>query len=260
MEHRATIATYLDKLGIEPESTAVYIELIQHGHSSALQLAKATGISRTQVYRHLETLQHNSLVSVEQLNYGTLYRPLPLENIEGLLVNREVETATIRGNLGAMTAALQAIAGGSGPKATVQHYYGVAGLKQVTWNLTKATKEYRVFESAYLPTHLDKAFVRRWRERCMERNLTNYVLTNATQVHAKNIKPFEPSHTFMRHIDPNVFAVNFGAYLYDNVVTLLDYSAENTAATEIHHPTLHTIMRQLFDAMWLQGKPLDITP
>ncbi len=120
MEHASVITKYLGKLGIEPEAVTVYLELVKHGHSSALQLAKVTNISRTQVYRHLESLQQNGLVSPEQLSYGTLYRPLPLDNIEGLLANREAETAAIRRNLEAMTTALQAIAGGgSGPKATV---------------------------------------------------------------------------------------------------------------------------------------------
>ncbi len=259
MDQAATIANYLEKLGVEPDATAVYVELIKHGHSSALQLAKATGISRTQVYRHLEALQQHSLVSAEQLNYGTLYRPLPLENIEGLLANREAETAAIRNDLGAMTAALQALAGGSGPKATVQHYYGVAGLKQVNWNLTKANKEFRVFEAAHLSAHLDKAFARRTRERYIERGLTSYDLTNAVRVSAKEIEPFEPSRTFIRHIDPEVLTINFELYLYNDVVTLLDYSAENAMAIEVHHPALHAMMRQLFDAMWAQANPIQIT-
>src|SRR5687768_10101245 len=144
MDQVTIIKKYLGKLGIEPETVAVYLELVRHGHSSALQLAKTTNISRTQVYRHLEALQNHGLASAEQLSYGTLYRPMPIENIEGLLANQEAETAAIRRNLGAMTAALQALAGGTGPKATMQHYYGLAGIKQANWNITKADKEYRV--------------------------------------------------------------------------------------------------------------------
>lgn len=258
MDARATITKYLEKLGLEPDATAIYIELIRHGHSSALQLAKATHISRTQVYRHLEALQSAGLTSAEQLSYGTLYRPLPLENIEGLLANREAETAAIRRGLGGMVQTLQAIAGGTGPQATVQHYYGEAGLKQVNWNLTKADKEYRVFEAAHLSAHLDQAFARRYRERCIERKLTSYDLTNAISVTAKEIEPFDAERTFLRHIDPSLLTINFEVYIYNNVVALLDYSADNQMAIEMHHPTLQAMMRQLFDAMWSQATPLTI--
>lgn len=248
---------YLGKLGIEPESTRVYIALVKLGPASALQITKATQISRTQVYRHLESLQQNGLVSAEQLTYGTLYRSLPLENVEGLLANREAETNAVRRNLSAMTQALQTIAGSAGPKATVQHYYGLAGLKQVNWNMTKAEKEFRVFEAAHLSQHLDKAFSRRCRERYIERELTSYDLTNATRVVASELEPFEPSRAFFRHIDPAMLTINFEVYLYNDVVTMVDYSAEQLAL-EIHHPTLHAMMRQLYDAMWQIATPLTI--
>lgn len=257
MDQIAIIKKYLGKLGVEPDATVVYLELAKHGHSSALQLAKATGISRTQVYRHLQALQQHGLASAEQLSYGTLYRPMPIENIEGLLANREAETAAIRRNLSAMATALQTIAGGSGPKATVQHYYGPAGIKQANWNITKADGEYRCFEAAHISQHLDQAFARRHRERCMERHLTSYDLTNDTVVRAKDMEPFEPSRTFLRHIDPSVLTINYEIVLYNQVVTLLDFTEQ--MAIEITHPALSAMMRQLFDAMWAQATPLEIT-
>ncbi len=256
MEHATTIKKYLGKLGIEPETVTLYLELVKQGYSSALQLAKATGISRTQVYRHLEELKKHGLTSAEQLSYGTLYRPMPIDNIEGLLANREAETAAIRRNLGAMTAALQAIAGGSGPKATTQHYYGPAGIKQANWNITKADGEYRVFEAAHLSSHLDKAFARRFRERCVEKGLTSYDLTNAAAVTEKEIEPFDTSKTFIRHIDPDVLTINYEIVLYNQVVTLLDYNEQ--MAVEITHPALSSMMRQLFDAIWNQATPIEV--
>jgi len=258
MPAESTIQKYLGKLGVEPEAVSVYLQLVRHGYSSALQLAKATAISRTQIYRHLETLQQHGLASAEQLSYGTLYRPMPIENIEGLLANREAETAAIRRNLGAMTAELQAIAGGSGPKATVQHYYGLAGLKQANWNITKADGEYRCFEVAHLSAHVDQAFARRHRERCIEKELTSYDLTNDTVVRAKQLEPFEPSRTFLRHVDPAVLTINYEIVLYNTVVTLLDFNEQ--MAVEMTHPAYSTMMRQLFDAMWAQATPLEITP
>lgn len=259
MRQADIIKKYLSKLDIEPETVTVYLELVKHGHSSALQLAKSSDISRTQIYRHLETLQRHGLASAEQLSYGTLYRPMPIENIEGLLVNRDAETAAIRRNLGAMTTALQAIAGGEGQKATVQHYYGIAGLKQANWNITKADKSFKVFEAAHISAHLDQAFARRYRERCIERQLSSYDLTNATSISAKEIEPFEPSRAFIRHIDPDILTINFEVILYDNIILLLDFTKENSMAIEINHPTLNAMMNQLFDAMWAQATPLEIT-
>ena len=259
MEQVSVITKYLEKLGIEPDSTRVYIELTKTGHTSALQLAKATNISRTQVYRHLEALQSHSLVSAEQLSYGTLYRALPLQNIEGVLANHEAEAAAIRRNLGGMVQALQAIAGGTGPQATVQHYYGLAGLKQVNWNLTKAEKEFRVFEAARLSQHLDQAFARRCREQCIARGLHTKDLTNATSIRAKEVEPIDRNLSQYRHIDPDLLDITFEVYIYNDIVTLLDYGKDNQMAMEIHHPSFNAMMKQLFDAMWAVSMPLEIT-
>lgn len=252
------VKKYLGKLGIEDEASTLYVELVTRGHSSALQLAKATGISRTQVYRFLESLQQNGLVSGEQLSYGTLYRALPLENIEGLLADRAAETAAIRRNLGAMTAALQALAGGSGPEAQVQHFYGQAGLKQVNWNLSKADKEFRVFEVAHLNQHLDQAFARRCREQYVARGIHTYDLTNAEKISLRNIEPVNTTLSEYRRIDPVILTINFELYIYNDVVTLVDYKQGHEMAMEIHHPTLKNMMQQLFDAMWMQAEPLQI--
>lgn len=249
---------YVEKLGIEPEASNLYIELTKRGYSSALQLAKITGVSRTQVYRHLEMLQERGLVSAEQLSYGTIYRALPFENVEALIASREAENKSLRRNLEAMSHMIQTIAGSAGPKATVQHYYGIAGLKQVNWNLTKADHEFRVFEAAHLSQHLDKAFSRRCRERYIERELISYDLTNAEHVTATELKPIELSRAFFRYIDPAVLTINFEVYLYNDLVTLVDYSAEQQLALEIHHPTLHAMMRQLYDAMWAIATPMEI--
>lgn len=258
-DHKKVVQDYLQVFGIEPEATDIYTILVAHGQLSVLQISKLTNVSRTQVYRRLEELKTAGLVSAEQLNYGTLFRALPFENVEALIAQREAENYAAKSNLKDMATLLQTMAGGTGPKATVRHYYGIAGLKQVNWNLTKADKEYRVFESARLSRHLDKKFVRRYHERCLERGLTSYDLTNDTNVRAKDLEPFEPTRTHVRHIDPEILKLNFEVYLYNDCVTLLDYSETEQMAMEIHHPALHAMMRQLFDAMWNIATPLDIT-
>lgn len=252
------VQEYLQVFGIEPEATVVYLHLSQQGPSSALQTSKATGISRTQIYRRLEELQAVGLASAEQLSYGTLFRALPFENVQALIAQREAENTSAKNELSTMTELLQQMAGSVGPKANVRHYYGLAGLKQVNWNLTNADKEFRVFASAYLSQHLDKAFTRRHREQCMDRGLTSYDLTNDTTVSSKDLEPFEPSRTFLRHIDPAILTLNFELYLYNDVVALLDYSDSQQMAMEIHHPSLHAMMRQLFEAMWGLATPLEI--
>jgi hypothetical protein len=62
----------------------------------------------------------------------------------------------------------------------------------------------------------------------------------------------------MRYIDPSILDITFEMYVYDDIVTLLDYSKQQQMAVEIHHPNLSLMMTQLFDAMWKGAK--DVVP
>jgi sugar-specific transcriptional regulator TrmB len=252
------VQKYLQVFDIDHEATAVYLSLSSQGPVSALQVSKATSISRTQVYRRLEELQAKGLVSAEQLSYGTLFRSLPFENVEALIAQRETENKAARDDLGSMIDLMQTMAGNAGPKARVQHYYGLAGIKQVNWNLLRADGKYWVFEAAHLSQHLDKTFARRHRERCIELGLISHDLTNDTVALAKDLEPINRSRAFIRHIDKEILTIRFEVVLYNDVVALLDYSDGQQLAMEIYHPTLHAMMRQLFDAMWNIADPLEI--
>lgn len=255
------VQKYVQVLGIDAEAMTVYLAMLKLGLAPALQIAKATGISRTQTYRHIEQLQAFGLASAEQLSYGSLFRALPLENLAAAIAAREAETAAIKQNLGVTAESLRALAGSSGPQAATQHYYGLGGIKQVNWNLTKAKAEFRVFETARLTAHSDKegrAFARRCRERFIERQLTSYNLTNAASVIAKDIEPYDPERTFIRHIDPDILTISFEMYAYDDIVTMIDFGPSQPQATEVHHPALAAMMKQLFDTIWQLGQPLEV--
>ncbi len=254
-----SIENYLVALGVEPPAARLFIDLGRLGFASALQLARITGISRTQVYRYLEALQRLGLVTPEQLHYGTLYRALALENIENYLADRAAEIARLRRNLADAASALQVLAGGSGPKATVQHLYGEAGLKQAHWNLSNAHTEFRVLEASRTIRYADKTFARHCQERIMERLLTRFTLTNAAEFSAPALTPFTPERSFFRHIDASTLAITFEAYIYNDIVTLIDGNASQQLILEVSHPSVAAMMRQLFDSFWTHARPLPMS-
>jgi len=258
MNEIAKVKNYFKRLGVSATGAALYIELFRVGPTTALKLARTLAVPRTQVYRELETLQQMALVSADKLSYGTLFHALPLENVESMLEARKSTTEALARDLSSMSDMMRLLAGSSGPQATVRHYYGRAGLRQANWNLTKARKEFRVFETKHLSQHLDPDFARRCRERFIERKLHSFDLTNERIHKKKDLEPVDPARAKLRYIDPKILDVKFEMYIYDEVVTLLDYSERNSMALEIHHPSLSSMMKQLFDAMWKTAEDVDL--
>jgi hypothetical protein len=139
----------------------------------------------------------------------------------------------------------------------VRHYSGPAGLKEVSWNLSKAQNEFRVFETAQVKTKRDVAFARRCREQYAAHGLYARYLTNAEKVTLKEVEPMDPAYVQYRHVDPMTLSISCDMYIYNDVVTLVNYA--RATATEITHPPLSLMLRQLFDASWMAATALQIS-
>jgi sugar-specific transcriptional regulator TrmB len=261
MDQLKTVQKYAQKLGITDDAIVVYAELAKIGHSSALELSRKTKLPRTQVYRLLDELKEVGLVSAEQLSYGTLFRALPFSNIESMLAIKESELHTIKRQLPALDTFFHALAGAKGnePTATVRHFYGMAGIKQVTWNILKAKDRFCVFEVSRLSSFADKAFTRHHREEVIARGIKSFDLTNDTVAAKKELEPVDTRLSQFRHIPKDLLDIQFEVILYNDVVALLDYKNKSPMALEIHHPALKSMMQQLFDTMWAQAQPIKIT-
>lgn len=253
------VQTYLSRLGIDATASDVYLCLLHIGPASALQVSKKSDISRTHCYRSLEQLEATGLVGHEKLTYGSLYRALPIENLEATLATRQAETTALQHELSNIGSLLRKMAGApDDPASTVRHYYGLAGIKQASWNLTKASHEYYVYKTAHITKHLDAVFSRRIRERCRERGLISHDLTNSPAVTAAELEPFDPESTHYRYISPDILAIGFELYIYDETVSLIDYTPGAMQAVEIRSPLLAAMMQQLYLAVWRQAVPLVI--
>lgn len=261
MEQLKTVQKYAQKLGITDDALLVYAELRKFGHRSALELSRSTKMPRTQVYRLLDELKGFGLVSAEQLSYGTLFRSLPFSNLEAVVAAKEADLLAVKRQMPSIEGFFNTLAGADTdePKAAVRHYYGMAGVKQVTWNILKAKDKFCVFEVSHLSAFADKAFTRHHREEVIKRGLKSYDLTNDNFAQKKDLEPLNEKTSFLRYVPKDILDIQFEVILYNDVVALLDYKNNSPMALEIHHPALKTMMQQLFDTMWAQAQPIKIT-
>ncbi len=246
MDPTTQLKTYLQTAGIEPSAVIIYTTLLQQGPLPALQLAKQTDISRTQVYRSLEHLQANSLVVPVTLQYGSLFRALPIEAFDAQLATREQQTKQLRQQLNNLTEQMQ-----QEGKATTHHHPGLTGIKQAIWDATSATQECRIISQPGKPFGNDSQFARRVQEQFIEGGQNVYVITNTEHIADQS------AGIRYHHVDPAIFNSPIDTVLYDGHMTLLDYRPDTVGATVISHPGLFTLQRQLFETLWGLGTPID---
>jgi len=246
--------------GLNRETALLYMALLKMGPCGIVALTRRVSLGRNVVYRLLADLERAQLVSVARKSFGKEYAPVSPLVFEGMIARREAETSQMRGSLALLVSGLQALAHADQPSKIV-HYEGVEGLKQVNWNLTRAKKEFKVFELEPLSNYLDSGFAEKLRRIWVEKGITTYDITNRKSIVAYTSDlEYWREYSKYRYIEPSVLAIKFEMFIYNDVVTLLDYKTDAPHAVEIYNQALADMQRQLFDAIWLQAHDMKIDP
>lgn len=250
----------LASFGLDNKTAALYTALMQGGPQGIVAITRKLGIGRNVAYRLIEELQEKQLVSVAEKSFGKEYSALGPAALEGLIARREAQTAGMRASLDTVVAGLQVLAG-TDTKTKIVHYEGVDGLKQVNWNLTKAKKEFRVFELSHVSDYLDKAFSEKIRHIWAEKRITSYDITNKKVIEPHTSeREYAEKYSKYCHIDKAVLDIKFEMFIYNNVVTLVDYGTDKPQAVEVYNQNLADMQMQLFDVIWKQGKEMPLDP
>ena len=246
------VVRYMKHLGLEREQALVYLYLLQNGPNTVLAISRGIQTGRTKLYPLLEELSEKQLIAIHERHYGTSYEAQPPEVLEFLVSEHERKAEALRSTLPAALNILKNVQIDSPSTTKIIEYRGVDGLKQMNFNLAKATSEYRVFELAGLDKHLGKHFADKMREKYRERGLNSYDLTNHPN---RNEEPgAELPNAKIRYIDPAIFKIEFETYVYDTCVGLLSYEQDDIFGVEIYSEKLARQQTQLFDLIWNQAK------
>lgn len=253
------IRQYLNDLGLSADQSELYLYLHLLGPSSVVSLSKAIGSGRTRLYPLLEKLSEKGLVVVHDKHYGTTYEALSPQSLEFLVHEHETKAIKLRNELNDIQHSITALSAGITKSSRVVEYKGVDGLKQINFNLTKADKEYRVFEVAHLDEYevLPKSFVQRMRETYISNKLLGYDLTNNKNARFVNHQ-LDPEHKYQKlcYVAPDIFEIKIETYIYNDCIAYLQYEENNIFGVEIYNANLAQQQKQLFDLLWCQGTEL----
>lgn len=252
----SSIKQVLQDLKLSDEASEVYIYLCKNGYSSVLNIASKTGISRTQVYRHLDALTKLNLVSEEKPYWGTYFYALPISNLSGEieLQKQSLEEASLK--LKAAESVFDNLFQNNNSAETIS-YRGISGLKQALWNLKKAEKEYKVFEVDHISNLLDFKFSRSMRQKEIDKQIRSYDLSNQKLHKKEDLEPFDANLSKIKFIRPEVLKIKFEIIIYNDIVTLIDYFKPEPVAIEIKNPALNLMMNQMHDAFWAMAEEVE---
>lgn len=162
LNNKDTIS-YLQALNLSREEAKLYLELLKAPRSH-LELARATGINRTKVYRLADQLEKRSLISTQTDDRGTLLVAGDPNTLEVELVTHEEAVKNQRAIFKQLLPNLQLLQTQRNrpENFSVHTYEGIEGFKQMLWHELKAQGEVLIFGSGAIE---DLVQSKRWAEK-----------------------------------------------------------------------------------------------
>lgn len=257
MNEQIHLIEELSRFGLSHEESCVYLKLLLGGNASSYKLSKQLKLGRTKVESILRALEDKNMVFEKRKQGGSDYQAHPYKNLTSLVEIKETEVKDLSNSLEELYKKFSEITPSKDHKeSNIIHYYGIEGLKQVTWNTLKAKKEMRIFEVSRLNGFLQQSFADEYRLEYLRRGLVHKDLTNESHMAGwTDIKGFAEKQE-LRYIDPKVLKIQFEILIYNDVVAMLDYKDNEIFCIEIYSPSLAQLQTQLFDYVWKDAKEM----
>lgn len=254
METTHTVQQFFANLGFEPEIAAIYVTLYTHGPQTMSELARNSGVERTQVYRLLPTLSENNLVEIESEYKRNVVKASPIENLQILLARREQELQNLQDSLPLLERTLNQRMTSS-PETKVQFYRGTEGVKQMFWNETKATTEVLslLYENMQIKTN--SKFFERWVAKCNQDDIkfrgivSDDFLTSQKTWYDQHANE-RLANWQQRYVSPEVFKVSHSTVVYNNVVAHYNWNEAEVFGVEVYNQQIADTQRQFFELLW----------
>lgn len=258
-----SVGKTLELLGLNEGEVTVYLCLLEKRQSTALKLSKELGVARTKVYRILDSLYKKGFIDQSVGYRGSSFIPQPLENLSKIVIEKESELEKLKISLPNIVKDLESkylAQAAKNKEYKVLYFEGAEGVKQVTWNSTKAKGELLLYEQAasmnVLPG-VSEGFAEKVREELIKNRESTRQLTNLSKFPAfTKIHEYAAHFWEARYIPPKLLKIEVETLIYNDIVTMYHTNLKNPFCVEIHNQHLADMQRQIFNFIWTKAKKM----
>jgi len=254
--HTDRLIQGLETFGLTADESSVYLYLLRNTERSPLEINREIGISRTKVYLILDNLVEKGLVGEQGREYAKRFYALPYTQLEQLVSQKRREVEILESTAENLYETLSSIEVPASRPSQVKYFRGIDGLKQVTWNSTRAQDTLRVFEAAHdMAAFLDFDFSERVRIEFVKRGLKRSLqVTNFMKIQPWTniddfVKLWQP-----RYIGPKELKMSTEIVVYNDVVAMYQLHQDDIFCVEIQNRALAEMKKELFDFVWSRAK------
>ncbi len=246
--------------GLSSEEATVYLWLLRSGATTALTISRSLHLARTKVYRILDKLTGKQLVEQQLADLGLTFAATSPQKFHQLVEEQKQKLTTLTNSLPTLITQLTQISPQITTGSKVIYYEGPEGLKQVSYNITRADRLVRVYEMEHLADFIPEKVAENIRQTLVERKIFTRDLTNKTNFPGfTDVSQMISHYSEFRHVSPKKLKINFEVLIYNDVYATYTYKNKKIFAVEIHNPELAAMQKQIFDLLWKEAIPMRFT-
>ncbi len=255
--NKQIITRQLEQFGLDDVEVQIYLNLLERGAKTPLDLSRETNINRSRIYRYLDRLQAKRLIEEADKGRGLKLKAAGPDSLQLLILEKEQQLRNqkeLLPDLAKELAALPATGGKSGFE--VKHYHGTEGLKQMLWNHLAAKKELLLFGLENRNNIAGKAFADTIRFEQVERKITAIELENRTDqgnYWYTNVPNWGKYYRF-RYIPSRILAIKQYLVIFNDTISILNWTDGNNVGVEITNASFADMHRQIFRHYWDMAK------
>ena len=243
--------------GLSDEEGKVYLYLLKRGFVGALELSRELRMGRTKAYRLLDKLQVKQLVELKVDERGMKFGATHPGKFGQLVTSKEQEVEVLRQGLPDLVGQLEGLMRQNLGESKVLYYEGVEGLKQVSYNITRAEGLVRVLEMEHLSEFVPVEFAEKVRREMVENRIKIRDLSNKSSWgDYTEVTELIENFAECRYISPEKLRINFEVLIYNDVYATYTYKEEKMFCVEIYNSELAQMQKDIYDFLWEQAEEM----
>jgi sugar-specific transcriptional regulator TrmB len=248
----------LNILNIGREEAKLYIELLEKPNTH-LQLARATGINRTKVYRLAEQLEKRGLVTRRTDDRGMFLVANDPSSLEIELTAQEAALRRQRKVLDGAIPELRTLYQDAKNPFVIQTYEGSDGLRQMQWHELQTKDELLTFGNTTIEDMVADHY---WAERMRERTVKAGYRTREIYNESDKSQDFTANPEYLalyeaRRVSEKDLPVATPMVIYNDTVTIYQFTSEKRVGVEIINEGFARTMKSIFELYWNMAEKID---
>jgi len=250
--NKQIITTQLEQFGLDDVEAQIYLNLLESGAKTPLDLSRETNINRTKIYRYLDRLKQKRLIEESDKGRGLTLKAASPDMLQLLILEKEQSLKNQKALMPDLLKELATLPSVGRSGFEIKHYHGTEGLKQMLWNHLSAKKEILVFGFENRNNIAGKAFAETIRYEQVARKITKIEIENATDQgnYWYTSVPDWGKFYKSRYIPPKILTMKQYQVIYNNTISILNWADGNKVGVEIENVSFAEMYKQIFWKFW----------